>query len=101
MISMVDLSTSVTTSSFGPGDLPAGESRRVYLKYKSHVETQVREGVIIDPNFSKKGSLSDRPPAFKMKVTRRGIIEDGEVKLEDVLYTNYFFYKDLRKIGLI
>ena len=90
---MADLATRTEARTFGPNDLPLGESRRVYLRYGNRNKLYIREGVVLDPNYSKKGLLSSRHPAFKMSVMRRGTSKDGV--LEDVSYDQAFFYKDL------
>lgn len=96
---MTDLATRTEARTFGPEDLPAGESRRIYLKYASHNELEIREGTVIDSDYSKKSLFSKRNPAFKMRVTRRGTSKDGE--LEDVSYISVFPYKNLRNVERI
>ena len=90
---MTDLAARTEARTFGPNDLPLGESRRVYLKYGNRNKLYIREGVVINPECLKKGLFVKEFPAFKMSVTRRGTSKDGV--LEDVSYDHAFFYKGL------
>lgn len=95
---MTDLAARTEARVFGPADLPTGSNRRVYIKYDSHAETQVREGRVLDSHYSKKGLLSERFPAVKMRITRRGVSNGGEVKFEDVSYVLAIPYKNLKDV---
>ena len=95
---MTDLTTRTEARVFGPADLPRGSNRRVYIKYDGHAETQVREGHVLDPHYSKKGLFSERFPAVKMRITRRGVSNGGEVEFEDVSYVQAIPYKNLRNV---
>ncbi len=96
---MADLATRTEARTFGPEDLPQGETRRVYLQYDTHPEVQVREGVVLDPNCEKKGLSIQTFPAFKMEMTRRWTIRNGEEEgAEDVSYVRVIPYKNLRNV---
>ena len=94
---MTDLAARTEARIFGPADLPMGSSRRVYIKYRSHAETQVREGVVLDPHYSKKGLFSERFPAVKMRITRRGVSNVGEGEFEEVFYSQKNTDKKLKE----
>ncbi len=96
---MTDLATRTEAKIFSPEDLPKGKRVRVYLGYGSHPEIQVREGVVLDPNCEKKGLGIRTFPAFRMEMTRRWALRNGEEeRAEDVSYTRIIPYKNLVNI---
>ena len=97
MVIMVDITSSLDEISEGLR-LVSGEKVRVYLDHGGHNEIQIREGVITNPNCSKKGFLANRFPAFKMQVERSGIDVNGTPELRVVGYTQIYFYKSLKRV---
>lgn len=85
---------------YSPKDFKVGERLRVYITYWGFcTEIDVREGVVLDPDYPKKSYFWGSPESsLRLKVENSGRVVDRKPKLRKVSYIRSYIYPN---IGLV